>query len=142
WLALGLSTDRPERFQGHHAEHLLLVVDEASGVEEEIYEAAAGFLTSPGARLLLIGNPTRTSGEFFQAFHAARSFYSTIRISAFDTPAFTGERLPADVVRRLVSRRWVEDHTRKWGERSPLYQVRIDAEFPSQSDDVVVALAD
>jgi hypothetical protein len=47
WFALGLSTDRPDRFQGHHAEHLLLVGDEASGIEEAIYEAAAGFMTSP-----------------------------------------------------------------------------------------------
>ena len=142
WFALGLSTDTPERFQGHHAEHLLLVVDEASGVDERIFEAAAGSLTSPGARCLLIGNPTRTSGEFFSAFHAARGFYSPIAIPADSTPAFTGERVPRDVLRRLVSREWVTDHTAKWGEGSPLYQVRIKAEFPSQSDDAVVALGD
>jgi phage terminase large subunit len=40
WFALGLSTDQPERFQGHHAEHLLLVVDEAAGVADDIFEAA------------------------------------------------------------------------------------------------------
>ena len=142
WFALGLSSDRGERFQGHHAEHLLLVVDEASGVSEEIFEAAAGFLTSPGARLLLIGNPTKTSGEFFAAFHASRAFYNTIRIAAEDTPAFTGERVPPEVLSKLVSRQWVEEHTAKWGEGSPLWQVRIAAEFPSQSDDVVVSLGD
>jgi hypothetical protein len=113
WLAFGLSTDQPERFQGHHAEHLLLVVDEASGVAEEIFEASAGFLTSPGARCLLIGNPTRTSGEFFNAFHAARGFYNTIAIPASSTPAFTGEEIPHQVSRRLVSRAWVDEHTRK-----------------------------
>ena len=32
WLAIGLSTDKPERFQGYHAERILLVIDEASGV--------------------------------------------------------------------------------------------------------------
>ena len=142
WFAVGLSTDRPERFQGFHAEHLLLVVDEASGVSEEIYDAASGFLTSPGARALLIGNPTQVSGEFYAAFHQARSFYNTIRISAFDTPAFTGEKVGRNVARRLVGKRWVETHTRKWGEESPLYAVRIAAEFPSTSDDTVVALGD
>jgi hypothetical protein len=142
WLALGLSTDRPERFQGHHSEHLLLVVDEASGVAEEIFEAAAGFLTSPESRLLLIGNPTQTSGEFFAAFHESRSLYRTIHVPAQATPAFTGEKVPPAVLRRLVSRRWVEDHSKKWGEGSPLWQVRIAAEFPSESDDVVVSLRD
>jgi len=86
----------PERFQGHHAEHLLLVVDESSGVDEGIFEAAAGYMTNPNARLLLIGNPTRTSGEFFDSFHSARGFYNTIHISALDTPAFTGERVPVE----------------------------------------------
>jgi phage terminase large subunit len=142
WLALGLATDQPERFQGHHAEHLLLVVDEASGVAEEIFEAAAGSLTSAGARLLLIGNPTRTSGEFFSSFHASRGFYHPIHIPATATPAFTGEPVSPEVANRLVSRKWVEDHAKKWGELSPLYQVRIAAEFPSQVDDCVVALGD
>jgi hypothetical protein len=71
--------------------------------EEAIYEAAAGFLTSPGARLLLVGNPTRVTGEFFDAFHASRGFYSTIAIPAVATPAFTDEKTPRAVRRRLVS---------------------------------------
>ena len=28
WFTIGLSTDRPERFHGYHAENLLLIVDE------------------------------------------------------------------------------------------------------------------
>jgi len=142
WLALGLASDRGERFQGHHAERLLLVVDEASGVSEGIFEAAAGSLTGEHSRLLLIGNPTQTSGEFFDAFHQARDLYRTVHIPAEATPAFTGEAVAPEVAARLVSRRWVEDMTRKWGEGSPLWQVRIAAEFPSESDDVVVSLGD
>ena len=72
WFAVGFATDRPDRFQGFHAEHLLLVVDEAAGVSQEIYEASSGFLTSPESRVLLIGNPTATGGEFFDAFHSQR----------------------------------------------------------------------
>lgn len=142
WFAVGLSTDQPERFQGHHAEHLLLVVDEASGVGQEIFEAASGFLTSPGARLLMIGNPTRTSGEFYDAFHRQRGFYSTIAISAEDTPALTGEPVSDEVARVLVSREWVEEHRRKWGEASPIFQVRALGQFPTSSDRNVCSLAD
>lgn len=142
WFAVGFSTDRAERFAGFHAEHILLLVDEASGVPEDIFESAAGLLTTEGSRELLIGNPTRTSGTFFDAFHGSRSLYSTIAIPAFETPAFTRENVPRSVARQLVSRKWVEDHTRRWGEGSPLWQVRIAAEFPSQSDDVVVSLGD
>lgn len=142
WLAIGLSSDRGDRFQGHHAEHLLIVVDEASGVDQQIYEALEGSLTSPGARLLLIGNPTTTSGEFFGSFHSSRRFYNTIHVPAACTPNFTREQVAPDVARRLVSKQWARERAKKWGKGSPLYQVRVEAEFPSQSDDVVVSLGD
>ena len=84
--AMGLSTDSPERFQGFHEENILFVVDEASGVHEDIFEAIEGSMTSRRARLLLIGNPTSVSGTFYKAFHQNRTQYEKIHISAFDTP--------------------------------------------------------
>jgi phage terminase large subunit len=142
WLAIGLSTDRPERFSGHHAERLLLVVDEASGVDEAIFEAAEGFLTSEHARVLLIGNPTTLAGTFHRAFHAERALWNMITVSAFDTPAFTGEAVSETVLRRLVTRDWVETAAKRWGEQSPLYQVRVLGEFPTTADDTVCPLAE
>jgi phage terminase large subunit len=141
WFALGLSTDRPERFAGHHAEHLLLIVDEASGLDEAIFEAAEGFLTSANAKVLVIGNPTALAGTFYRAFHSERTLWNTITVSAFDTPVFTGERVSEAVLRRLVSREWVESARKKWGEDSPLYQVRVLGDFPSSADDTVCPVA-
>ena len=43
---------------------------------------------------------------------------------------------------QLVSRKWVEQHTRKWGEGSPRFQARIAAEFPCLADDTIVSLAE
>ena len=142
WFALGLSTDTPSRFQGFHAEHLLLVIDEAAGVEEGIFEAAEGYLTSPESRLLLLGNPTTISGSFHAAFHSQRDLYNTISVSAFDTPAFTGEEVPPAILRRLVSKHYVETARKRWGEGSPLWDVRVLGQFPKQSDDTVVALGE
>ncbi len=128
WFALGLSTDTPERFQGHHANRMLLVVDEASGVDEAIYNAAEGFLTAEGARILLIGNPTRTTGTFYRAFKPD-SGWNRIHISALDSPNFTGEKVPDDVARALVTQEWVMDARRQWGEESPQYKIRVLGEF-------------
>ena len=136
WFALGLSTDKPERFQGFHAENLLLVVDEASGVNQQIFEAAEGFLTSPGARLLLIGNPTQLSGEFYQAFRSP--LYSKIHVSAFDSPNLRAGRI---VRPYLVTPEWVEEKRQKWGEQSPLWYSRVLGEFPQQGDDTLIPLA-
>ena len=142
WFAVGLSTDRPERFSGHHSERLLLVVDEASGVDEAIFEAAEGFLTSEHARVLLIGNPTTLAGTFHRSFHAERALWNTINVSALDAPAFTGEAVSETVLRRLVTREWVETAAKRWGGQSPLYQVRVLGEFPSSADDTVCPLAE
>ena len=57
--ALGFSTDESDRFQGFHSRHLLIIVDEASGLPESIYESIDGCLTTIGSHLLLIGNPLR-----------------------------------------------------------------------------------
>jgi phage terminase large subunit len=140
WFAIGWSTDRPERFQGQHAEHLLLIVDEASGVDQGLFEAAQGFLTAEGARLLLIGNPTQLSGEFFDAFHTKRAAYNLISVSAFDTPAFTGEEVPAEVLRALPTVEWVDEMRALYGEDSPLWDVRVLGEFPVHADNTILAL--
>lgn len=140
WFALGLSTNEPERFQGHHAPFILLVVDEASGVDEGIFEAAEGFLTAEGAHVLLVGNPTRIGGQFHRAFTVERASWHTIHISTFDTPNYTGEPVPPDVARSLPRKGWAEEKAKAWGVGSPMYQVRVLGNFPTQASNAVVSL--
>jgi phage terminase large subunit len=142
WFAIGLSTNEPERFQGHHADHLLLIVDEASGVDEKIFEAAEGFLTAEGAHMLLLGNPTRPGGQFHRAFTTERADWHTIHISTFDTPNYTGEPVPPEVARSLPRADWADEKKRAWGEGSPMYQVRVLGNFPSKAANGVCALHD
>ena len=77
--ALGLSANGADQFQGFHCENMFVVVDEAEGVAEPIYEAVEALMTSANPRLLLIGNPTTTYGAFHRAFH--QEIYHTITIS-------------------------------------------------------------
>lgn len=152
WYAVGLSTNQPENFQGYHAPHLLFVVDEASGVAQSIFEASEGFLTAVGSRSLYIGNPTQIGGEFYSAFHNQRALYNTIHISAFDTPTFTGEQVPDELLRVLPSKQWVERMKAKYRVRdederggsgvrlNPVYEVRVLGQFPSQGERAVVPM--
>ncbi len=137
--AQGLSTDTPERFQGFHEGHILFVVDEASGVREGIFEAIEGSMTSDNARMLLLGNPTTLSGSFYEAFHSRRSLWKTIRISAKDTPNFADEGEEVTWP-NLVTPQWVNDAKVNWGEDSPMYQIRVLGEFPSESEDTLISL--
>nr|BDD48183.1 hypothetical protein 8 [Desulfobacterales bacterium] len=145
--ARGFSTDAPERFQGFHDDNILFVVDEASGVSEEIFEAIEGSMTTDGARLLLIGNPNNRYGTFFDAFHSRRSLWHTIHISAFDTPnvrTSTKDNVESGSgnhsIPGLVRPRWVDEAARQWGRDHPVYQVRVLGEFPSQAEDTLIPL--
>ena len=135
--AQGLSTDTPERFQGFHEGHILFVVDEASGVREGIFEAMEGSMTSEHSRMLLLGNPTALSGYFYEAFHRRHSLWRTIHISAFETPNLRQDEI---VNPRLVTRQWVKDAKVNWGEDSPMYQIRVLGDFPSESEDTLISL--
>jgi phage terminase large subunit len=140
--ALGLSTEPQhlESFQGHHAPNILLVFDEASGIPPAVFEAGEGYMTTAGAKQLLIGNPLRPQGGFHAAFHSKRAEYHRITISALDTPAFTGEPCPPDVLNRLPTREWVESRRKWWGEDDPRYRVRVLGEFPAAASDAVIPL--
>jgi phage terminase large subunit len=141
WYAVGFATDQAEAMQGVHAERLLVVVDEASGVSEDNYEAFEGLLAGGDARLLLIGNALRTSGSFFDSFHSRRDEFHPLTISAYDTPAFTGEQVPRELQKRLVQKRWVE-RLEKRQAGSNTFLVKVMGEFPATADDSVIGFAD
>ncbi|MGZ4380586.1 MAG: hypothetical protein ACXVZ3_04080 [Gaiellaceae bacterium] len=93
------------------------------------------------AKLLAISNPLRTSGSFYDAFTRNRDEWKLLRISAYDTPNLTGEKVSKQASKRLVSRRWVERQAKR-GEGSNEYRIRVLGEFPSESEDSVVSLGD
>src|SRR4029078_3629029 len=61
WWALGYSTDCVERASGQHARDLLVVAEEASGLESHAWKAIDSFGYS---LVIAIGNPIRTDGRF------------------------------------------------------------------------------
>ena len=91
-FAYGFSTNTAERFQGFHSENVLIIVDEASGVREFVYDAILGLMTSRNAKILLIGNPSSLAGTFYDAFHKNRKHWKTIHIPAHETPNFSDGR--------------------------------------------------
>ena len=137
--AMGLSASDADQFQGFHSENVFVVVDEAEGVGEEIYEAVEAVMTSANPRLLLIGNPTTTSGGFHRAFHRERGIYRAITISALDSP---NVKLGSIEIPGLTTAAWVEERRAMWGENSQLFRARVLGEFPERGDDNLIAVPD
>ena len=80
WFAVARTASKPDALQGFHSDYLLYVIDEASGVEDKIFEPVLGSLSTPNARLLMCGNPTRIAGFFYDSHHKNRTLYHTIHI--------------------------------------------------------------
>lgn len=133
----GFSTDEPEKMAGVSGADLLFILDEASGVDEPLFAAIEGNMAG-GAGLLMISNPTQTSGTFYEAFTTKRHLWHTIHISSEETPnAISGEVL----IPGLATRDWVMEKRLDWGEDSPLYQVRVLGNFPGQAENTVIGLS-
>lgn len=129
----GFTARDPEKAAGTSGAWLLFLLDEASGIPEEIFEAIEGNRAG-GAKVVLASNPTQQSGEFYESHHAKRRFYRALEISSEEAAAV---ELP---IPGLASRAWIEEKREEWGEESPLYLVRVKGRFAPQATDAVIGL--
>ena len=111
--------ENPDALQGMHATNMLYIVDEASGVPQEIFQAAEGALSTPNARIVMTGNPTRLTGYFYDSHHKDREHWTCLH--------FNGEESP------LVTDAYINKMAKKWGKDSDQYRVRVLGEFPRDS---------
>lgn len=154
WYAIGASSSDPDKLQGFHAGSgdILIIVDEAAGVNEQAFEAIEGMMTSEGARMLMIGNPTSDSGTFRESHHSW-THAKKIHISCFDSPNFINngistledlKEIDLDAIEivsdYLISPRWAFEKMDTWGVDSPMFQARVLGNFPSESVNTVIPL--
>ena len=127
WFAVARTATKPENMQGFHEDNMLFIVDEASGVADPIMEAILGTLSGENNKLLMCGNPTRTSGTFFDAFNTDRALYKCHTVSSADSPR--------------TNKQNIESLIRKYGRESNVVLVRVFGQFPKQEDDVFINLS-
>ncbi len=124
----GFTAREAEAVAGISGQNLLYILDEASGIKPEIFEAIEGNRAG-GARVVMFSNPTRTSGDFYDAFNDKKKFYALHTISSEETPnVLYGDDDPR-AIPGLCGREWIEEKKEEWGEESALYLVRAKGEF-------------
>jgi hypothetical protein len=116
--------EKPEALAGTHSEHMLLIGDEASGIPEPVFEASIGSMSGEEATTILIGNPVRTTGFFYDTHHKLKDMWFTITVGYKDST-----RVSAD---------FVNDVARRYGEDSNAFRVRCLGLFPKTDDDTVI----
>lgn len=126
WFAVARTAARPENLAGFHADNLLFILDEASGIDEAIFETVLGALTGAENKLLMCSNPTRNSGFFKRAFFEEREQYHVMKISSLES-----HRVSVEYAQKLI---------KAYGEDSDVVRVRVLGEFPTGESDTLISL--
>lgn len=112
------SKENTEALAGVHADWVMIPVDEASGVEEVIFETMEGALTSGNILVFLISNGTRSIGYFYDTHHKDKERWQNYSFSSLDSPR--------------VDTKYVESIIAKYGDDSVQYAIRVKGEFPDE----------
>lgn len=118
-------TARPENseaFQGLHAANStpFFIFDEASGIDDKIWEARAGAATDGEPMVFDFGNPTRNTGYFFE--NCAGKFSHRFKVRNIDSRS-------VDITNKAQIKEWEDDY----GEDSDWFKVKVRGIFPSSS---------
>ena len=158
WFLIGFKArDKDvEAWGGFHSPHILIIATEASGLENETFEAIEGITTGRVVRILLIGNPHREIGEFAKSFKSP--LYHKIKMSCLDAPNVKAKEI---IIPGQVDWEWVNEKIKKWCTEiekekvigddfewegkwyrpNDLFRVKVMGEFPKESEGKLIPLS-
>jgi phage terminase large subunit len=112
------SKENTEALAGVHAdEGVGIVIDEASGVPNQVFNTVEGALTSGNVFLVMISNGTEITGYFYDSHHSNKDLFQIFK--------FDGEESP------MVDREYIKRKSRH-GLHSDEYRIRVKGEFPRE----------
>lgn len=140
---------------GYHARYPLVIADEADGLSADLWAALDTLLTNRTARLFAIGNPDDPTSHFQYLQSIAPSLgYQVFRISAWDTPNFSGEQVSELLHDVLLSPEWVKNKRAQWGGPiaasaenirehvdHPMWASKVEAEYPNENELTIIKAA-
>ena len=120
WFAAAIpwNKEKAEAFQGTHEKYTLIIYDEASIIDDVIWESTDGSLSSRGI-WLVTGNPTKNTGRFRECWGRFRHRWEGTTVDSRGSSHADQERIKG----------WIEDY----GEDSDFVRIRVKGEFPRAS---------
>jgi len=128
WSCKLVTATKAENAQGYHNENMSVIMEEASGIPDEIITQFKGTLSNPEALLLQIGNPTVRSGAFFNAFTTDRGNWHRLTWNAEETPES-----------KWFSKARNKALEEEFGRDSDVYRIRVLGEFPHADPNCVIS---
>lgn len=115
------SAENQENLAGGHADNYVILADEASAIEEPVFDVLQGTIGTGTARFIMTANPVRNSGRFYEIFAENKKNWTQMTFDAFRS----GQ----------IKESWVQEMADFYGEDSDRYRVRVLAEFPRASEE-------
>jgi hypothetical protein len=122
------SAENPDAYAGvHNYDGVMVIFDEASGIDDGIWSVTAGFFTenTPNRFWLAFSNPRRNTGYFYETFHSKREFWKTKVVDAR-----TVEGTDKAVYQQIID---------EYGADSSQAHVEVYGEFPNAGDDQFIS---
>jgi len=113
-----------EGLSGMYAEHVFWLADEASSIDDIVLRTIDTSVNSRGHRFLILANPIRTSGFFYDVFMTPRRGQGWVTMNVPYT-ASSRASTPEGIAERD---RWI----RSWGEDSAIVQAFVYGRFPAE----------
>jgi len=161
WFLLGFKTKdkKPEDWTGFHSPNLMVVVTEASGIDQVTFDAIEGILTG-NSRLVLIFNPNRTTGEAYQSTRSP--LYKKFKLNCLNAVNVRAKKI---LIPGQVDFEWIDEKIRKpgwvvgieesevnkdscdfkwegkWYRPNDLFLVKVMGEFPRATEDTLIPLS-
>lgn len=112
-FAAGYTARDADSFQGRHEKSVLIIFDEATGIDGQFWDAAEGMMASGQTYWLVIMNPTDTSSRAYE--EELSGDWHVITVSALDHPNIAAQLVGhPPPFPGAVNLEWVEERVRKW----------------------------
>lgn len=120
-----------EALQGYHDDFLLIIIEEASALDSESFDALLGSLTSTGGHnaISMFGNPRRLSGPFAALVQKPSGRFKVTHIPCIDLNGNIHPRVAPEQIEQMRNR---------YGERSNQYRVHVLGLLPEADDNALI----
>lgn len=146
-----------EAWTGFHSSNIMVIATEASGLEDNVFNAVEGILTGGNSKLVLLSNPNRASGFAYQA--TKDKYFVNFKLSCLTSPNVVQKK---QVYPGQVDYDWVQERIERWcikidkeefneeffdfeweGEYyrpNDLFKVKVLGEYPAEDESQLIPL--
>lgn len=127
-----VASNQHEKIEGAHGDQILYCYDESKIIPDETWDAAEGAFSTGECYALAVSTPGDVSGRFFDIHQ---------RKPGFEDWKVRHVSLKEAIDAGRISEKWAEQRKAQWGEKSSVYQNRVEGNFAAQDEEGVIPLA-